>query len=603
MRFVVIDFETLFSSEYSLSRMSTEAYVRDSRFEAHGAAIKWSPDHAAKWYDERYLRQVLKEENWEDVLIVAHHCQFDGLILSRHYAVVPKMYGCTLSMARLLLGNHTSVSLDSVRSRFRLPAKCTPYSSFRGKHWSELDTATQSAIAGGCVDEVESIWKIFLELGKSFPREEYEIVDETIRMFTQPVLRADTDLLAALWQAEEKRKRESLEALAVSAADLQSAGKFRALLESEGVEVSEKAGKNGNIPAFAKTDEFMRDLLEDDNERVRALAAARIGVKGTLLQTRAETLGWMASRGPLPVYLRYCGAHTTRWSGGDSCNWQNFKRGSSLRKAIYAPEGYLLGIIDLSQIECRILNYLAGQWDVIEKFKRGEDPYVGIASAFYGRSISKADANERGTGKQAELSCGYGCGDAKFRATAKLGIYGPPVELSYEEAQRFVDLYRSTHQAVVAYWKEASRMISRLAGGPPCQWGPMVVRDGRIYLPNGAPMDYTTLEYHKDQETGDAYWRVLRRQKQWSKLYGGKLVENVVQALARVVLSQAMLRIRHLGFRTVMTSHDELVILIPNAGYAPTVLDKCKQEMVRTPDWLPGIPLDAEATLSERYAK
>src|SRR5271166_3445384 len=480
MRVVVIDFESFYSDEYTLSKLSTEAYIRDPRFEAHGASIKWSPDTPAIWYARSYendqlpvprrtLQEVLANTDWSDVFLIAHHMQFDGFILSHHYNVHPFMRGCTLSMARLVIGTHVSVSLDSVRHHFGFPPKTTPYHLFRGKHWHELTQRDQEALAAGCCDEVESIWKIFKLLGQTFPRSEYEIVDCTMRMFTEPILQADTGMLARLWQSEEKRKREQTQALSVSEADLQSAARFQELLEAEGVEIEYKDGKNGPIPAFAKTDQFMRDLLEDDNERVRMLAAARLGVKSTLLQTRAETLGGMASRGPLPVYLNFCGAHTTRFSGGDKCNWQNFKRNSDIRRAIMAPAGYLLGVIDLAQIECRILNYLAGQEDVIEKFRKGEDPYVGIASAFYKRPITKNDQSERGTGKQAELSCGYGCGANKFQATAKLGVYGPPVNLSEEDADRFVKLYRETHQAVVGYWKEASRMISRLAGGQPCQ--------------------------------------------------------------------------------------------------------------------------------------
>ena len=407
---------------------------------------------------------------------------------------------------------------------------------------------------------------------------------------------------------QDKKKKEQLASLDVREADLQSADKFKALLEKEGIEIEYKHGgerKNGKaelIPAFAKTDDFMRELLEHDNPRVQALASARLGVKSTLLQTRAETLGWMASRGALPVYLRYAGAHTTRWSGGDRCNWQNFKRGSAIRQAIMAPEGWLLGVIDLSQIECRILDYVAGQEDELEKFRNGQDPYIGIASQFYNRPITKTDALERGTGKQAILSCGYGCGPAKFQKTAALGIYGPPVKLATNEAEKAVRLYRETHKAVVGYWREADAAIVKLANKETYQWGPLRLCNGKIYLPNGAPLDYTTLEFYTDRESHEQYWRVRKRHG-WTKLYGAKLVENVVQALARVVLSDAMLRIRQQGFRIVTCSHDELVVLIEANGHSSEVLNLCMEAMKQEPTWLPGIPLDCEATIGERYSK
>jgi hypothetical protein len=188
-------------------------------------------------------------------------------------------------------------------------------------------------------------WKV-----NTFPLDELEIIDSTIRMFTEPVLQADIPMLADLWEKENQDKKTRLANLGVTAAELQSSAKFADLLRAEGIEPDTKPGKKGDNYCFAKTDEFMRGLLEHDDDRIRTLAEARIGQKSTLLQTRAETLGFMARRGPCPVYLSYCGAHTTRWSGGDRANWQNFKRGSALRKAIMAPEGYLLAAIDLSQI-------------------------------------------------------------------------------------------------------------------------------------------------------------------------------------------------------------------------------------------------------------
>ena len=161
MRFCAIDFETEFDQDFSLSRLSTEQYIRDPRFKAHGAAIKWSKDHAAKWYDEPQLRYILSQEDWSDVFLISHHAHFDHLILSHHYSVVPGMSGCTLSMARLLLGNHISVSLDSVRAQFDMPVKRTPYNLFKGKRWNELDQPTRDLVAEGACDEVESIWKLF----------------------------------------------------------------------------------------------------------------------------------------------------------------------------------------------------------------------------------------------------------------------------------------------------------------------------------------------------------------------------------------------------------------------------------------------------------
>ena len=258
MRIVTIDFETYFDKDYSLNKLSTEAYVRDPRFEVHGAAIKWGGDEQARWYNAAELK-ILAASDFANCAVLSHHCQFDGFILEHHFGIRPSLWLDTLSMARLLLGNHVAVALDSLRQHFGLGPKSTPYDRFKGRHYRDLDADTQRLLADGCCDEVESIYIIFLELARSFPHEEYQVVDLTIRMFTEPVLRADIHLLAQLWEQEERDKHDRLASLGVSAGDLASAQRFGDLLADAGVEeIGLKQGKNGQIPAFAKTDAFMR---------------------------------------------------------------------------------------------------------------------------------------------------------------------------------------------------------------------------------------------------------------------------------------------------------------------------------------------------------
>jgi hypothetical protein len=624
MRFVTADWESMYSSkDYTLKKLSTEEYIRDPRFEAHGVAIKWNPDTPARWYDERQARYILAQEDWSDVFMIHHHAQFDSLIESHHYNVHPRMIGCTLSMARLMLGNHLSVSLEQVRKHFGIPPKTTPYGAFDGKHWHELTPEVQAQMADGAIDEVESIWKIFcLFMQQGFPREELAVVDTTIKMFSQPVLRGDVNLLADIWEKENASKHERLAALNISAGELQSSTKFCDLLRAEGLDIEYKQGKNGPIPAIAKTDEFMRELLEDEDPRVRALAEARLGEKSTLMQTRAETLGFMAQRGPLCVYLKYCGTGTLRPSGGDGGNFLNMKRQSALRRTVMAPEGYLLGPIDSSQIEFRVGMYLAKQESVLDQLRRNEDPYVDIASEFYGEKIYKPAKDDprrvemeqkRGAGKQAKLMCQYGAAGLQFQKTAKAGLYGPPIKMSIEDADRFVQLYRNMHPQMCAknygLWAQCERIIARLAGGPPLDWNIFHVRDGKIFLPTGHPLNYMSLEFYvptEDEQVRDfersGYWRMRTRQG-WKKMWGSKLVQNLCEAVSRVIVSQAMNRITGMGYRVLNWPYDELLLLIPKDGKEEQHMERCAIEMKRTPDWLPGIPLDAEWSLGERYSK
>ena len=244
---------------------------------------------------------------------------------------------------------------------------------------------------------------------------------------------------------------------------------------------------------------------------------------------------------------------------------------------------------------CRLLNFIAGQDDVIERFRNNEDPYVKVATEFFGYEVNRKDhPNERATReiRRAPSARSFGSGGPKIASTVRIKSKGKII-LTPEEGLKARDAYRDTHPDVVNLWATGGRMLARLAGGPPIEWGPTTVRDGRIYLPNGCPLDYSTLEHYKDPETGEGYWR-LKTRRGWTKYYGAKLVENLIQALARVVISQAFIRIVGLGYRIVGTEHDSLWILVPKDGKEQWHLDRCLAEMRREPPWLPGIPLDAQ---------
>jgi DNA polymerase family A len=601
VQIITLDFETFFDSEsFTLKKMTTEGYVRDPRFKAHGAGIRWPRTGTATWYPHDILVEVFEDMDWSNTAVLAHHAHFDGLILNHTYGKRPQFWFDTYSMARLLHG-HLPKGLDALARLYGRRGKTINYDWFDGLEWNEITSDVQALIGEGCCDDVMATWEIFVEMAKVFPRGEYELVDMTVRMFTEPFLIGDVDLLADVWREENGKKHDLMAELGVTPAQLQSSDQFKALLEAEGVEICYKQGIKGLIPAFAKNDEFMRELQNDDDERVAGLVAARLGAKSTAIQSRAETLGFMASRGPLCIYLYYCGATvTTRWSGGDDANFQNLKRGHRIRNALRVPAGYKFAAPDASQIECRFLNRIAGQTDIVDKFRRGDDIYSELASQFYGRPISKATPDERGTGKQGELSCGYGCGGSKFKLVAALGTYGPRVAISLEEATRFVDLYRATHPNVRGLWREGETVLVYLAGGLEMTWRDIFhIKDKRIYGPTGVPMDYTTLRV--SEETGE--WQV-RTRKGWQKMYGAKLVENVIQYIARIHIAECMKTIRREGLRIVGMSHDEIWVPLADGEHQADDLQFCLDAIKSPPAWMPDVPLDAECTkLEQFYAK
>ena len=429
------------------------------------------------------------------------------------------------------------------------------------------------------------------------PLSELKTIDLTVRLFTEPALALDRDRLTEFLRGNAERKEDVLASLGVTKEDLGSAEKFARLLEGLGVEPPTKISKRtGKLAyAFAKTDNGMKELLNDSDERVSLLVGARLGVKSNIMETRGQRMLDMDSRGPMAVYLKYYGAHTGRWSGGDKMNWQNFKRNSALRESILAPEGYVLCVADLAQIECRVLNWLAGQEDVLDAFKTGRDLYSEGATRFYGRQISKTDKVERHLGKTLELGCGYGMGAEKFKLTCRQGaLGGPSIELSDDQARFAVGSYRSSHRQVVELWYVANTMLDNLSMCRTCDWGPMQVTGRRIYYPGGSWSDYTHLRHD-----GENYYTTGRMGD--VKMYGAKLVENVVQALSRVILSKMMLEIAK-RYKVVTTTHDEVVYLAKEEE-ADEALQYGIAIMKTAPEWAPGLPLDVEGGYARNYSK
>jgi len=354
MRIFTLDFETYFDDEYTLEKLTTEAYIRDERFEAHGAAVYERGAEAATWHTPRTLKELL--ESWqasrEKICLIAHHAHFDGLILSYHFDYRPHFWLDTLSMGRVCFDSGVKLGLDSLATRFQLSPKTMPYAAMKGRHWDSMSSMLRLEIATGSCHDCRLTDRIASEMlgGSSvvpypFPVSELPVVDLTVRMFTEPCLVGDIELLAQAWYDERRRRDELLSELGCTAKDLRNDNMFAAMLEQLGIEPEEKVTESGNVKyAFAKSDYFMQDLAASADCDVADLAEARLLSASSIYRTRVERIGEAAKRGPLPVYLVYCAAHTRRWGGGDKMNWQNFPRPDpakpqkgALRRAIKAP--------------------------------------------------------------------------------------------------------------------------------------------------------------------------------------------------------------------------------------------------------------------------
>ena len=440
---LTIDFETRWDSkDYTLSKMTTEEYIRDPRFKAFGAVIhELGSDRVMQWYRGDELPRILGTYDWSKTAVLAHNAQFDVSILSWHYGVKPCFIFDSLSMARALRGVEVGNSLAKLAADFGLPEKGRAVHSTDGL--SELDEHMESELAEYCKHDVFLCEEIFRRLVEGYPSKELRLIDMTLKMYTDPMLVLDEEMLIKALREEGELREGLLNKLGVAEAELASNPKFAALLESLGVPAPRKVSKTTGKEtlALAKNDALFQALLNGEREDIALLCEARLRVKSTSERTRAQRFLDISRRGALPVPLSYYGAKSGRWAAakGSAINMQNLKRGSFLRKAIMAPVGHQLVVGDLSQIEPRVLAWFADYEGLLDIFRSGSDAYAAFGAQMFNiPGLSKESHPDlRQSAKSALLGCGYGLGWASFAAQLLVGFLGaPPVRYDKEFAKK-----------------------------------------------------------------------------------------------------------------------------------------------------------------------
>lgn len=643
-----IDFETYFDASYTIRKLTTEAYVRDPRFEVLGVGIRWG-DRPAVWLEEAEFREWAAGVDWTRVAVNAHHMQFDGFILNHRFGIRPGFLLCTMSLARALEGPY-GVGLEVLGPKYGVGEKGHELANAKGKHRADFTPEEYAALGAYCCNDTELAARLLSKMLEGFPVEELWLIDTTIRMFTEPVLRGNLTVLRQALEDERTKKTDLLTRIGATKEILSSADKFAALLRSMGVEPEMKSGAKGPIFAFAKTDPGMQALLEHEREDVRFLAEARLSAKSTTTETRIERLIGMAERGPLPVYLKYCGAHTHRWSGGDKTNFQNFVRGGVIRDALEAPEGFVVVAADSGQIEARKVAWVARQLDLLETFKRNDatddgDFYSDIGSQYFRKPLSKKDTPiERQVSKSMVLGLGFGMGVFKFAGELLKGMLGAdPVQFTMADAIKFgvdvaaferrsygtnvtcgelvegmvarvpyqarlihcavtdyfVRLYRAQNGQIVRLWRAMSKGLEAMLTGTRARFGVLEFDRHMVRKPSGLVLHYPGLRQRGDGELNYLGGQGGRKQ---TKIYGGLLTENVVQSLARDVVAEQALRVRRAGYRVVTTTHDEIVCVVPKEQ-GPECLAFMLETMKIPPEWCSDLPLNAEGGIGKTYGE
>lgn len=621
MAFVTLDFETYYATGFGLKNLTTEEYIRSEEFEVIGFAIKID-DGKTYWYSGTHaqLKEVLSTVDWSESSLLCHNALFDGAILSFLFDIVPAFYFDTLCMARAIHGVDAGGSLSALADRYKLGKKGTEVVNAIGKRRLDFSPEDLERYADYCINDVDLTYRLFSRLYEQLPEKELALIDMTLRMYTEPVLRVDRNLLRTRLDDVRREKNELLGSLKTELAceseedvrkKLASNPQFAEVLKSFGVEAPKKISKTTGKEtlALSKNDEGFIALTEHENPFIQQLCAVRLGTKSTIEESRIErfiNIG-IRNRGRLPIPLKYYGAHTGRWAGADAVNFQNLpsrdKQKATLKKSIIAPEGHHIINCDSSQIEARVLAWLAGQEDLVKQFAKGEDVYSVFASKIYEQPISKANPVERFVGKTCILGLGYGTGAAKLRHTLK--TQPPGADLTEEKCKEIVDLYRVTNDKIPKLWRRCDNILKNLMAWPTDDAGepgqPYYLDDHHtvyidptgIKLPNGLYIRYANLRVADNNSV------MYDSRKGPVSIWGGAVVENIVQALARIIVADQMLMLRE-KYRPVLTVHDAAVLVVPDEELQDA-LAFITQVMSTPPTWAIGLPVACEAKYGRSY--
>ncbi len=606
MKIIALDFETYYDREYSLSKMTTEEYIRDPRFETIGVGVKEDGKEAVWVSGTRdRIKKFLDSLELDKHLVVAHNAIFDAAILNWRFDIRPRGWLDTLSMARAVHTIEVGGSLAALAQYYSLGEKGTEVVNALGKRRTDFTADDLTAYGEYCKNDCVLTLELFKILAQNFNKDELKLIDLTIRMFSEPVLELSPTMLHGHLGAVKAKKEALMARMLIEKDDLMSNPKLATVLESLGVSVPMKVSPTtGKLTyAFSKTDEAFKALLEHENVLVQHIVAARLGVKSTLEETRTQRFIEIASRGTLPIPLRYYAAHTGRWGGDDKVNMQNLPRQSPLKHAILAPEGYMMIDSDSSQIEARTLAWLAGQDDLVEAFEKGEDVYKKMASAIYMKPESDITKEERFVGKTTILGAGYGMGGKKFRAQLK--VFG--VDMPEEECVRIINVYRETYPRIPQLWRESGKALETLIANQSSELGRggiIKVHGGRgLLLPNGMYIKYPNLRLvqNSDGKTEMVYDTKRGKATIPNRIYGGKVVENVCQALARIAIGKQMLMVAK-KYKVVMTVHDAIACVVPE-GEVETAREFVEMSMKIRPEWAPELPLSCESGFGKSYGE
>ncbi len=378
-----------------------------------------------------------------------------------------------------------------------------------------------------------------------------------------------------------------------------------------------------------------------------AMCEARAALASITSGKLQAGLACVSADGRLRDMHRYIGGHTWRWSG-TKIQLQNVPRPAArfeewhdveiceliertlagywpdqdeidlmLRACIYAKPGHTLIVEDFSGVEARGLAWAAGDYKAIETLL-SKDVYKVNAAQVFGVRYDDVTKPQRQAGKVAELACGYQGGEGAIKRFAKQ--MGVNLAASGADPQKIVDAWRALHPAVVKFWHACERAMRDAIQGNGATVGPFQFThadgDVAVFMPNERPLIYnspvirrgdrgrTVITYHGTKNPEKPFPVVNHRgQTEWhDMLYGGKIVENLIQSMCRELLAEGLVAAEDCGLAPVLHVHDEIVCEVP-ASDAADGAEALHEIMTTVPDWAEGFPLGAAGHVGKRYRK
>ena len=614
MKYITIDFETYYDKGYSLKKLTTEEYINNHQFQVILAGVRDIDGvmHTIDGKDksDEAMGNELRALGLADHPVLAHNTAFDGAILSWKYQIVPPLYLDTMSMARpILFPKIGSVGLGEIGIAFKgvIGFKGDEVISAMGMRRDNFTDEAFQVYADYCKQDVAMTSALFNLMIKKFSKTELIMIDRTIRMYTVPGLYTDRRQLKFGLLEVQKEHEDALRSVATLGVDkpiLMSNLKFAKALEEFGAtppkKISPTTGKE--TFAFSKADESFTRMAYDPNKNVASLVKARLAVKSTIQETRMKRLIDIHERmwGRLPVPLKYYGAMTGRFSGWDGINMQNPPKSGPIRAAMKPKPGHQLIAADQAQIEARFNACFSGQLDMLEQFRRGEDVYADMADTIYGMPITKEEyPDERFVGKTAILGCGYGVGPVRFFNMLRAA----GVDCEQDFAEKVVYAYRGKYKAIVNTWYRAGDMLDYMISGEKVKFGCCTTGKDKMTLPNGMWLSYNGLYRTGTGRETEYYYRSPKGAGRFAntKIYGAKLIENIMQALTRIIMTDHLVKLS-MGITVVMQMHDEIVFSVPTPEVAAAKI-VIRKVMETRPDWMPTIPLNVEINSGSSYAE